>query len=65
MESVYNDIDFGMKVSRQVFESACADMEVRFVQPIYDALDNANLTLVRLTHVTKEHDAKYMINRRT
>ena len=35
-----------MKVTRQAFESACADMKVRFVQPIFDALDNANLTLV-------------------
>lgn len=48
VESVYNDIDFSMKVTRQAFESTCADMKVRFVQPIYDALDNANLTLVRV-----------------
>ena len=48
VESVYNDIDFSMKVTRQVFESTCADMKVRFVQPIYDALDNANLTVVRV-----------------
>jgi hypothetical protein len=48
VESVYNDIDFSMKVTRQVFESACADMKVRFVQPMYEALDNANLTLVRI-----------------
>ena len=48
VESVYNDIDFSMKVTRQTFESTCADMKVRFVQPIYDALDNANLTLVRV-----------------
>jgi hypothetical protein len=48
VESVYNDIDFSMKVTRQVFEGTCADMKVRFVQPIYDALDNANLTLVRV-----------------
>jgi hypoxia up-regulated 1 len=46
VESVSNDIDFSMKVTRQAFESACADMKVRFVQPIFDALDNANLTLV-------------------
>ena len=48
VESVYNDIDFSMKVTRQAFESTCADMKIRFVQPIYDALDNANLTLVRV-----------------
>jgi hypoxia up-regulated 1 len=48
VESVHNDIDFSMKVTRQAFESTCADMKVRFVQPIYDALDNANLTLVRV-----------------
>ena len=46
VESVYNDIDFSMKVTRQEFENNCADMKVRFVQPIYEALDNANLTLV-------------------
>jgi len=47
VESVYNDIDFSTKVTRQAFESICADMKDRFVQPIFDALDNANLTLVR------------------
>jgi hypoxia up-regulated 1 len=46
VESVHNDIDFSMKVTRQAFEDVCADMNIRFVQPIYDALDNANLTLV-------------------
>jgi len=46
VESVYNDIDFSMKVTRQAFETICADMKLRFVQPIYDALDSANLTLV-------------------
>ena len=35
VESVYNDIDFSMKCEqRQVFESTCADMKVRFaMQP--------------------------------
>ncbi|KAI0270836.1 HSP70-domain-containing protein [Russula aff. rugulosa BPL654] len=51
VESVYNDIDFSMKVTRQAFESTCADMKVRFVQPIYDALDNANLTLADIDSV--------------
>ncbi|KAI0299025.1 Hsp70 protein-domain-containing protein [Multifurca ochricompacta] len=51
VESVYNDIDFGMKVTRQAFENICADMKVRFVQPIYDALDNANLTLADIDSV--------------
>ena len=46
MENVSNDIDFSMKVTGQAFESACVDMKVRFVQPIFDALDNANLSLV-------------------
>ncbi|KAH9030483.1 hypothetical protein EDB85DRAFT_2146628 [Lactarius pseudohatsudake] len=35
----------GMKVTRQAFESACADMKDRFVQPIFDSLNNSNLTL--------------------
>lgn len=55
MESVYNDIDFSMKVTRQAFESICADMKLRFVQPIYDALDEANLTLV-CVYVTRHKD---------
>ena len=46
VESVYDDIDFSVKVTRQAFEDICTDMKLRFVQPIYDALDNANLTLV-------------------
>jgi hypoxia up-regulated 1 len=53
VESVYNDIDFSMKVARQAFEDICSDMKVRFVQPIYDALDNANLTLVRCSAFMK------------
>jgi hypothetical protein len=48
VESVYGDIDFSMKVTRQAFESISADMKVRFVQPIFDALNNANLTMVRI-----------------
>ena len=46
VESVYDDIDFSMRVTRQAFEDTCTDMKLRFVQPIYDALDSANLTLV-------------------
>jgi hypoxia up-regulated 1 len=46
VESVYDDIDFSMKVTRQAFEDVSTDMKLRFVQPIYDALDSANLTLV-------------------
>ncbi|KAF8269636.1 actin-like ATPase domain-containing protein [Lactarius quietus] len=51
VESVLNDIDFSMKVTRQAFESASADMKNRFVQPIFDALDNANLTLADINSV--------------
>ncbi len=54
VESVLNDIDFSMKVTRQAFESACADMKDRFVQPIFDALDNANLTLVCIRLLRRE-----------
>ncbi len=61
VESVYNDIDFSMKVTRQVFESTCADMKVRFVQPIYDALDNANLTLVRRVLLMRHRSASLII----
>ncbi|KAI9461976.1 heat shock protein 70 family [Lactarius psammicola] len=51
VESVSNDIDFSMKVTRQAFESVCEDMKVRFVQPIFDALDNANLTLTDIDSI--------------
>ncbi|KAH9954483.1 actin-like ATPase domain-containing protein [Russula dissimulans] len=51
VESVYNDIDFSTKVTRQAFESICADMKDRFVQPIYDALNNANLTLADIDSI--------------
>ncbi|KAI0291592.1 heat shock protein 70 family [Russula brevipes] len=51
VESVYGDIDFSMKVTRQEFEGICADMTVRFVQPIFDALNNANLTLADINSV--------------
>lgn len=51
VESLLNDIDFSTKVTRQAFESVCADMKVRFVQPIFDALDNANLTLTDIDSV--------------
>ena len=61
MESVLNDIDFSMKVTRQEFESACGDMKVRFVQPIFDALDNANLTLVRVRLLRREWRAEVIL----
>ncbi|KAH9061968.1 Hsp70 protein-domain-containing protein [Lactarius vividus] len=51
VESLLNDIDFSTKVTRQAFESACADMKDRFVQPIFDALDNSNLTLADVDSV--------------
>ncbi|KAH9062604.1 Hsp70 protein-domain-containing protein [Lactarius deliciosus] len=51
VESLLNDIDFSTKVTRQAFESACADIKDRFVQPIFDALDNSNLTLADIDSV--------------
>ncbi|KAH9996166.1 actin-like ATPase domain-containing protein [Russula compacta] len=51
VESVYDDIDFSTKVTRQAFENRCADVRARFVQPIYDALYNANLTLADINSV--------------
>lgn len=66
VESVYNDIDFSTKVTRQAFESRCADVTVRFVQPIFDALYNANLTLVctQLTQM-RGYSAETRIHRQT
>ncbi|KAH9025636.1 hypoxia up-regulated protein 1, partial [Lactarius pseudohatsudake] len=54
VESLLNDIDFSMKVTRQAFESACADMKDRFVQPIFDSLNNSNLTLVCILPLRRE-----------
>ncbi|KDQ16953.1 hypothetical protein BOTBODRAFT_156336 [Botryobasidium botryosum FD-172 SS1] len=45
VESLYQDIDFKSKVSRQTFEKACADLKPRFTAPITDALTSAGLTL--------------------
>ncbi|KAI0063322.1 actin-like ATPase domain-containing protein [Artomyces pyxidatus] len=45
IESLVDEIDFKAKVTRAEFEEACADIKDAFVRPIYDALDNAGLTL--------------------
>ncbi|KAI0270552.1 actin-like ATPase domain-containing protein [Gloeopeniophorella convolvens] len=44
VESVHNDIDFSMK-------NICVDMPPRFVQPIFDALASANLTVADIDSV--------------
>ena len=46
IESLAYDIDFKTKVSRAALEGMCSDIKHRFAQPIYDALDEAGLTLV-------------------
>lgn len=47
MESLAYDIDYRSKVKRSDFEAACADLKPRYARPIFDALENAGLTLVR------------------
>ncbi|KAH9008264.1 hypothetical protein EDB84DRAFT_1447047 [Lactarius hengduanensis] len=59
VESLLNDIDFSMKVTRQAFESACADMKDWFVQPIFDSLNNSNLTLFRTKSIKLSDIAPY------
>ena len=44
-------MDFRSKVTRAQFESACGDLRTRFVQPIYDALNEADLSLDNITSV--------------
>jgi hypoxia up-regulated 1 len=46
VESLAWDIDFRSKLTRASFEDACDDLKERFAQPIFNALDNAGLTLV-------------------
>jgi molecular chaperone DnaK (HSP70) len=46
VESVAFDIDYRSKVTRATFEEALADLKPTFTQPITDALNNADLTLV-------------------
>ena len=47
VESLAWDIDYRSKVSRTQFEDACKDLTLRYAKPIFDALSNAGLTLVR------------------
>lgn len=49
IESLYNDIDFRTRISREQLETAAAPLivEGRFSRPISDAISMANLTVVR------------------
>lgn len=47
IESLVWDIDFKTKVTREEYEAACSDLFDGFTRPIYDALLNAGLTMVR------------------
>ncbi|EIW76821.1 actin-like ATPase domain-containing protein [Coniophora puteana RWD-64-598 SS2] len=51
VESAAFDLDFKAKVTRAQFEKACADLKGGFVQPIWDALAQADLTLDNITSV--------------
>ncbi|KDQ55911.1 hypothetical protein JAAARDRAFT_36678 [Jaapia argillacea MUCL 33604] len=51
VESVAFDIDFKTKVSRADFEDACVDLKGKWVQPIFDALQNAGMTMGNITSV--------------
>ncbi|KAG7447381.1 actin-like ATPase domain-containing protein [Guyanagaster necrorhizus] len=51
VESVAFDIDFRTKVTRASFETACADLKGKYIQPIHDALANAGLSLNDITSV--------------
>jgi hypoxia up-regulated 1 len=49
IESLAWDIDFKTKVTRAMFEQSCEDLQPRFVQPIYDALNAAGIGLGNVT----------------
>ncbi|EJU00266.1 actin-like ATPase domain-containing protein [Dacryopinax primogenitus] len=51
IESLYEDIDYRSKVTREQFEAACADLKPRFTQPVLDALAMARLTMDNVTSV--------------
>lgn len=49
IEGLIDDIDFKTVVSRKDLEARSADLFPRFTQPIFDALADANLTIVSYT----------------
>ncbi|TCD68568.1 lumenal Hsp70 protein [Steccherinum ochraceum] len=51
VESLAFDIDYRSKVTRADFESECRDLKPRFVNPIYDALDFAGLSVDNISSV--------------
>ncbi|KZT50948.1 actin-like ATPase domain-containing protein [Calocera cornea HHB12733] len=51
IESLYDDIDYRSKITRDMFESACVDLKPRFTQPIVDALAMAGITMENVTSV--------------
>jgi len=60
VESLAFDIDFKARVTRSEFEAACADIKTRFAQPIRDALEQSNLSLVS-TYVGLKMHSTYFI----
>jgi len=60
VESLAWDIDFKSKVTRDAFETACADLKGRFAQPILDALSDAELTLV--SHLSAVDNRQVLIS---
>lgn len=44
MESVHDEKDFVMSVTRKQLEEAISDLEPKFIQPIIDALKLAELS---------------------
>ncbi|OCH90865.1 actin-like ATPase domain-containing protein [Obba rivulosa] len=51
IESLTDDIDYRAKLTRAEFEEACQDLKGRYAQPIFEALENAGLTLDNVTSV--------------
>ncbi|KAF6749582.1 Hsp70 protein-domain-containing protein [Ephemerocybe angulata] len=51
VESLAWDLDFKSKIKRSTLEAACADLEPKFTQPLYDALASAGLELSNITTV--------------
>jgi hypoxia up-regulated 1 len=49
VESLAWDIDFRTKVTRATFEKACEDLQPKFIQPIFDALNAAGLDMSNVT----------------
>ena len=51
IESLFNDIDYKTKISRELFYDLAAPLLERVLEPVKQALAQANLTVVSYSHL--------------